>query len=208
MCRQGCIRTTLGHHAWVVLTGASCAGKTTLIDALQHGGFETAPEAARSYVEAEKTKGRTFLEVRRDDHEFRKIVLAHTIAAEVERLDAFARQLIFLDRSVVDSISVFRAAGLNPHAVLPFVKSYRYAMVFHCNMLPFVDDGSRILDERRRSFLDVALELDYRALGYQPIRVPFGSVAERLEFLLKKCAHLMPTASPRPATGEVARPQL
>ena len=36
---------------WHVITGASCSGKTTLIDQLADKGFQTVPEVARQYFE-------------------------------------------------------------------------------------------------------------------------------------------------------------
>ena len=38
---------------WHVITGASCSGKTTLINLIENNGFKTIPEVARQYFEGE-----------------------------------------------------------------------------------------------------------------------------------------------------------
>ena len=51
---------------WHVITGASCSGKTTLIDQLAGKGFQTFPEVARQYFAREIAKGRTMDEIREE----------------------------------------------------------------------------------------------------------------------------------------------
>jgi predicted ATPase len=51
---------------WHVITGASCSGKTTLIDQLADKGFQTVPEVGRQYFKRELAKGRTIDEIRED----------------------------------------------------------------------------------------------------------------------------------------------
>jgi len=165
---------------WVVLTGATCAGKTTLITELDRRGYPVLHEVARAYVEDEVKKGREVPEIRADDVWFRQQVFSLTLDTEINLL-SHAHELIFFDRSAVDSLSFHRGSGYNPHEILNQLQSYRYAQVFHCNPLPFVDDGLRTANEERRLFLDAALARDYKALGYRPVRIPYASVEERVK---------------------------
>jgi predicted ATPase len=170
---------------WVVLTGATSAGKSTTIAALEELGFPVIHEIARKYVEDELARGRDVKEVRANDHWFRNHVFRLTRDKEIEMLPS-AHKLIFLDRSAVDSVSFHRASGFDPHEIVSAISSYRYAAVFHLTPLAFVNDGFRTSNEDRRHFIDAALERDYRALGYTPERVPSDTVMGRVALILRK----------------------
>ncbi len=170
---------------WVVLTGATCAGKTTTLRALEQMGFKVLHEVARGYLQQELEKGRSWSEVRADERQFRQEVFALTKNAE-DTLLYQADQLIFLDRAAIDSVSFHRAAGLDPNEIAQQLSDYRYGSVFHLDRLPFEDDGLRTVNEERRAFLDTSLELDYRSFDYRPIRVPVMEVAERVSFILDR----------------------
>ncbi len=170
---------------WVVLTGGTCAGKSTIIAELKRRGCDVVEEIARAYVEGEQRRGRPMAELRSDDRYYRQHVFELTKAAELELLRDSAHKLIFLDRSAVDSVSFHRGSGYDPHEIVNQLGSYRYAHVFVCNLLPFVADGVRTQDEGRRLFLDAAFERDYRALGYSPVRIPFATVEQRVDEILE-----------------------
>jgi predicted ATPase len=173
--------------SWIVLTGATCAGKTTTIKELQRRGKEVLNECAGTYTQEEERKGRTVYDIRKNDLEYRLAVFRYTSAQEHRRLH-HAHRIIYLDRACLDSISFHRASGYDPHEILDLVDPYRYALIFHLTRLPFVDNGYRTANEDRRAFLDFALERDYRALGYEPIRVPYGTVQQRAEFIISHSA--------------------
>eukprot|EP01134_Creolimax_fragrantissima_P005344 CFRG5344T1 len=52
---------------WVVITGAPCSGKSTLLEALRRRGHYTIPEASRIYTNAALKKGLTVQEVRANE---------------------------------------------------------------------------------------------------------------------------------------------
>jgi len=173
---------------WVVITGGTCAGKSTLIDALAKLGFPVVREIARGYVEREVQNGRTVAELRQNDRFYRQHVFELTLQEELRLLTSRAHELLFLDRSPVDSVSFHRGSGYDPHEIVSQLENYRYAHVFVCNLLPFADDGLRTANEERRHFLDAAFERDYRALGYRPVRVPVATVDERVRCVLQYLA--------------------
>lgn len=170
---------------WVVLTGAPCAGKTTLIKALERSGYNVVHEASRDYQEAECRAGRTIDEIRANDHAFRHHVFKLALDREIAQLSR-GHELLFFDRSAVDSLTFHRASGYDPHEILSRLESYRYHKVFQCVSLPFDNDGFRTTNEDRRTFLEATFERDYRALGYNPIRIPFMTVQERVEMILRE----------------------
>ena len=67
---------------------------------------------------------------------------------------------------------------------------HRYASVFILDRLPLELDGARIADEDYTVLLDQALVRDYRALGYDVVRVPVLSPTERLQFVLGRLSEL------------------
>jgi len=100
---------------WHVITGASCSGKTTLLDQLSDRGFLTAAESAREYFDREIARGRTVEEIRENGP-----ALQCAIDDLQRRLEhGFrANEVIFLDRALPDSLSFYRVAGLNPNDIL------------------------------------------------------------------------------------------
>jgi predicted ATPase len=166
---------------WHVITGASCSGKTTLINQLSEIGLLTAAETARAYFDREIARGRTIEQIREN------------ITAVQQAIDDMQSRLehglnphetIFLDRALPDSITFYRVAGLNPNEILAACFHHCYANVFLLDRLPFL--RKKMLgpeDEISASFVDKWLERDYSALGYRVVRVPFLPPEERLAFV-------------------------
>ncbi len=173
------------HTNWCVITGASCSGKTTLIDLLARNGYHTVPEAGRIYFERELAKGRTIHEIRDNPADFTHHV--YDIMLENEN-ELRANELNFLDRALPDGFAFFRIAGLNPNDILPDCFQHRYAAVFLLNRLPYQKDGVRVADDETADYLETWMLRDYGALGYDVIRVPVISPEERLAFVIEKLA--------------------
>ena len=168
---------------WCVITGASCSGKTTLINLLASHGFQIVPEAGRSYFEQELAKGRTITEIRDDPAAFTRQVYAimrkHENGLQVNELN-------FLDRALPDGFAFFRIAGMNPNEMLVDCYHHRYAAVFLLNRLPYQKDGVRVADDETAEYLESWMLRDYAALGYEVIRVPVISPEARVEFVIEK----------------------
>ena len=172
---------------WHVITGASCSGKTTLIDQLSGKGFKTVPEVAREYIKKEKGKGRTIAEIREDQAALTSRV--YNIMIEREhglRIDEVA----FLDRGLPDAFAFFRYAGMNPNEIILDCFHYRYASVFMLDRLPYQRDGVRAADDTTAAYFDSWMVRDYSAIGYNVVRVPVLPPEERLEFVLGKLSEL------------------
>jgi predicted ATPase len=166
---------------WHVITGASCSGKTTLIDQLADQGFRTVPEVGRQYFERELAKGRTIDEIRED-----RATLTCQVYDIMVKLENGLRAIdvLFLDRALPDSLAFFRFAGRNPNEFLPDCFQHRYASVFMLNRLPYRKDGVRAADDPTAAYFESWMVRDYRALGYNVVRVPVLSPEERLAFVL------------------------
>lgn len=176
---------------FIVATGGPLSGKTTVLDAL---GLPYEPESARAYMERELEKGKDKFAIRADEAAFQRGLVSIKMGIEDSRPKD---RLYFFDRGMPDSITYFRAAGLDPSSLLKECKRVRYAAVFHFDLVPtenvarvMQQDRVRTEDEELRCLLDRYLELDYRALGYDVIRVPFMSVRARVHFVLDALQNL------------------
>jgi len=168
---------------WHVITGASCSGKTTLIDQLAEKGFKTVPEVAREFIEREKAKGQTIEEIRADPAALTCQVYDMMVERE-HRLNTV--EVSFLDRGLPDAFAFFRYAGMDPNKVLMDCFQYRYASVFLLDRLPYQRDGVRAADDETADYFDSWMSRDYRTLGYEIVRVPVLAPEDRFEFVMHK----------------------
>ena len=168
---------------WHVITGAPSCGKTTLINLLAEQGFQTVPEVARQYMEREITLGRTIAEIHKDGAALQRSLVDMQLGIES---GLRAIDVTFLDGAVPGSLAWYRAFGLNPNEILLECFHHRYASVFILDRLPLQLNGLRFDDDAYISFLDEWHTRDYRALGYNVVRVPVLPPEDRLTFVLEK----------------------
>ncbi len=168
---------------WIVITGAPCSGKTSVLQELGKLGYRWNPETARTYIETEEAKGRTVAKIRANEGQFQTILLTSKLNLEAKTPPD---KLVFFDRAVPDSISYYRVGGLNPNDVLPYCYNFRYGNVFIFDRLPLQNDGARTEDDTTANFLDVWLERDYKTLGYKVTRVGLMSIEDRAQFVLSR----------------------
>ena len=168
---------------WHVITGASSSGKTTMIDQLAGKGFQTFPEVGRQYFERELAKGRTIDEIRED-----RAALTCQVYDLWVKLNRGLQvsEINFLDRGLPDALAFYRFAGMNPNDILPDCFQYRYASVFLLNRLPYQQDGVRAGDDASAAYFESWMLRDYRALGYNVVRIPVLPPEERHAFVLDK----------------------
>jgi predicted ATPase len=166
---------------WHVITGAPCSGKTTIIRLIEEKGYKVVHEVGRMYIEQEVSKGRTLEELRLDGAAFDYAIRDLTLKVESALRH---KDLIFLDRAFPDSLAFFQQFGLNPNEILPQCFFHRYASVFILDRFPTQKDDARVEDEAAAEFLDKQLSLNYKALGYDVIRVPVLPPEKRCLFVL------------------------
>lgn len=166
---------------FVVFTGTTVSGKTSVLNGL---GVAYEPEVARVYIERELAKGRCKEEIRSDEGEFQR-----GLVATKQEIEAAAPKQAphFFDRALPDSITYYRAAGLDPSPVLACCFAVRYALILHFDPLPdsvvqsvMEHDPVRTEDPKTRALLDEWLFRDYTALGYTPVRVPVAPLKARI----------------------------
>lgn len=168
--------------AWRVITGAPCAGKSTVIDELRKLGYAIVEETVRHYIESEIEKGRSLEDIRSDGKTFQRGLIPRKVEIE-DTLDP--ESLVFFDRAMPDSLTYFRSVGLDPEEIMHLCQVRRYAQIFLLDRLPLQTDNVRNENDLIAAELEAQLEADYRLLGYETIRVPLTSVDHRVQFILR-----------------------
>jgi len=169
---------------FIVLTGGPGGGKTSIIEALRQLGYPVVEETGRSMIRERLNRG---LSPRPEPAEFARL-LFETDLEHYRRL-AGSKELTFFDRSFLDGACLL--AGVNKtyyEHIGATLKSCRFnRRVFitppwkdiYCN------DGERdqTFEEAVASY--ETLDAWYRKMGYEPEAVPFGSVGDRVEYILR-----------------------
>lgn len=167
---------------FVVISGCSGGGKSTLLAELARRGYATVAEPGRRIVvDEQRTKGDAL--PWQDMQAFLKRV--YTLALE-DRDCQSGQELEFFDRGLIDAASALSA--LTGEAWLaPLGKSHRYhSIVF---MTPpwseiYVQDCERRHDMPAAQTEYQRLLKDYPAIGYELREVPKAPVGRRAEFVL------------------------
>ncbi len=167
---------------WCIITGSPGAGKTTIINKLSQMGYTTFPEVTRPYIEGQLKKGKTLEQLRKNQKEFDEEILR--IRIELEK-NLPQDKLVFLDRSILDSIA-FQKLYLDIKEYDKSVCPYKYKKVFFIEMLPNYPKNDPIRREDIESSKKVGELLieTYKEFGMDVIRIPFGSVEERIKLIL------------------------
>jgi predicted ATPase len=168
--------------SWHVITGAPSCGKTTLIDLLAEKGYQTVPEVARKFMEAEMARGRSIEQIHANAADLQRKIVNLQLRIEA---GLAAAQVTFMDGGLPSSLAWFRSFGLDPNQILADCFQHRYDSVFILDRLPTHLDGLRFEDDTLPDFLDTWQTRDYRALGYRVVKVPVLPPAARLGFVLE-----------------------
>ncbi len=168
----------------VVITGGPCTGKTSVVENLKELGYHTLPEAARKVIEEQEKIGSDALPWK-DKLKFQNLVLKKQI--EQERGIPENAEIVFLDRGIPDGIAYLRVAGLPvPEEYYSAAEEHRYDFVFLLEELPFFEnDSARRESPEERKIIQREINRVYEELGYGVAEVPFMSVEERINYILR-----------------------
>ncbi len=167
---------------FIVISGCSGGGKSTLLDALSEKGFATVGEPGRRIVQAELAGSGAALPWV-DMAAFARSAL--DLARQDLALLSGAKGPVFFDRGVIDAASALAHLGLGDLGVL--VGDIRF------NARVFLTPPWREIfnsDAERRHGFETAVEeyerlaADYVRLGYEVIDVPKRPVGERVRFII------------------------
>ena len=171
------LRTQRG-ACFVMISGCSGGGKSTLLSELARRGCTVVAEPGRRII-AEEREGDGSALPWIDAPAFGRRALAMSVADH-----ARAQGLTFFDRGVVDAAVAIRASGGDDPAAA--VAAHRYDWLFLAPPWPEIYEN----DADRRHSLETALRdyervrQAYRDAGYDPILLPRDTVAARADFVL------------------------
>jgi predicted ATPase len=175
-------------NRYVVISGCSGGGKSTLLAELRRRGYNAVDEPGRRIVQEELKTGGSAL-----PWADAKAFLRRAIDTAIADLEAAKVKSgwVFFDRGLVDAASALEHVTGQP-MLEALGRSYRYhPTVFLAPPSPEI----YVNDPERKHGFDAAtaeferLEQAYPMLGYRVILLPKLSVGERADFVL---AHLQP----------------
>ncbi|XOK10820.1 AAA family ATPase [Agrobacterium tumefaciens] len=169
---------------FIILSGCSGGGKSTLLAELARRGFASVEEPGRRIVIEETRNNGTALPWI-DIEAFVRRAIAMALE---DRQKAPAEGLVFFDRGLIDAASALRHVG-GDGFIDTLKNTHRYnPLVFLTPPWPEIYRGD---DERRHGF-DAAVEeyerlvRDYEALGYDSVVLPKSGIEDRADFILAR----------------------
>jgi len=170
-----------------IVTGGPCTGKTSLLKELTKRGYTTLDESARQIIESE-----SFLHSQNKTYEpilpwtdllgFQKLVITNQINNE---LNVSSKNLVFLDRSLIDGIAYSRLSGLSiDDFVNPLIETADYTQVFFLDRLNFyINDASRTESKEEAIKVHNKLYETYNETNLEIIQVPNIGIEQRADFI-------------------------
>ncbi|PCE64136.1 AAA family ATPase [Sediminicola luteus] len=169
----------------ILLIGGPSTGKTSLIKALEEQGYPCFHEVSREVTLAAREEGIQQLFVSHPTL-FSERLLQGRIK-QFEAAKDMNEALVFYDRGIPDVVAYmdFANENYNQSFTQPCT-DYRYDIVFM--LLPwkeiYTSDNERYENFEEALRIHTYLENTYAQYEYQPIVVPFGSIAERAAFVI------------------------
>lgn len=169
---------------FIILSGCSGGGKSTLLGELARRGFATVEEPGRRIVIEETRNNGTALPWI-DMEAFARRAIAMALE---DRQKAPSEGPIFFDRGLIDAASALR--HINGDAFIETLRdAHRYnRLVFLTPPWPEIYRG----DSERKHDFDAAVEeyerlvRDYDELGYDIVVLPKSGIEERADFILTR----------------------
>ncbi|MDW3183894.1 AAA family ATPase [Roseobacter sp.] len=174
-------------NSFVVISGCSGGGKSTLLAELAARGHRVVEEPGRRVVEREQETGGTALPWT-DMRAFldKVLALAEQDLAEARAADGW----VFFDRGVIDAVTAL--AHVTGHPLATWLKGEKHYtnQVF---LAPPWPEIYKTDSARRHGFDEAVAEYDrlqdaFEALEYDVVHLPKIPLAERADFL---CRHLL-----------------
>jgi predicted ATPase len=169
----------------IVITGGPGSGKTSLIDFLEENGYQCQHEISRQVTLEAKKKGidQLFLS---DPILFSQLLLKGRLQQHQE-VDHFKKTILFYDRGLPDVTAYMDFTNVSyPESFHTTCNKYRYGTVF---ILPpwkdiYIQDNERYETYEEAEKIHKFLTQSYQKYGYEVIEVPFGTLEERMKFMI------------------------
>lgn len=177
-----------------VISGGACAGKTTLVNALSARGHFVLPEIALELIEQEADCGGKVFPWT-DFERFQERCYREQQSKEHE-LPA-DQDVVFLDRSLIDSVAYYRSRELPlPDELRVAISGSDYSCAFILDILPEEHWAITHNGKPRMQSYATAVEMHKRILdtylsySIPVFRIPVTSVDERVDAVMRIVAEL------------------
>lgn len=156
----------------IVITGGPSVGKSTLLNELRSCGYTVVSEQATAVIK----EGKILPWENRDL--FQREVLKRQLEAEQPYRDS--NEVVFVDRGVFDGEAYYLCDAIKPPSFFNELSGHPYQKVLLLEHLGvFVHDGVRFENLTYTKQITEVLQVVYQSRGYQVIRIPAGSTAQR-----------------------------
>jgi predicted ATPase len=170
---------------FIVISGCSGGGKSSLIGELARRGYSTVAEPGRQVIREQNAIGGDAVPDR-DAVKFLELTVSRTMHAMILAASRAEATPVFFDRAIVDQVS-----GTVPAHFARAVQIFRYGRVF---IVPPWPENFRNDAERKHSFEDAlvhyaALLKTYERYGYALTFIPKLTVSHRADFVLENLGY-------------------
>jgi predicted ATPase len=181
---QANTKTAKNMDNFIVLTGGPGGGKTTIIEVLRDLGYVVVEETGRSIIRDRLNRG---LPPRPEPAEFARL-LFETDLGHYRRL-AHSTTLTFFDRSFLDSACLIARVDMDYYGqiceTLENCRFNRRVFITPPWKAIYRNDG-----ERDQTFEEAIASYEtlyawYQNMGYEPVVLPFCSIEDRVEYILR-----------------------
>lgn len=169
----------------IVLIGGPGTGKTTVLNELKKRGFYCMEEVSREVTLQAQKEGidQLFLT---NPLLFSEKLLEGRIQQYI-KAEKSNKEIIFFDRGIPDVHAYMEYFNTEYPPV--FLEKSKELLYTHLFIFPpwdaiYTSDNERYESFEQSKEIDIFLQKAYKEIGYNLIEVPFGSVAERTDFIL------------------------
>lgn len=173
----------------IVITGGPGTGKTALIDQLKKKGFLVVPEIIRELTQKLsqdkiENQGSNPLEMAQNPIDFNRSL----IKARIDQYNKTrgVQDIVFFDRGIPDVLAYMNFFQQKiPEEFISWTSTHVYDKVF---ILPpwkeiYQTDAERFESFEQATSLYDSLSKTYEDLGYPIVRVPIGTIEERIKII-------------------------
>jgi predicted ATPase len=172
---------------YVVLSGCSGGGKSSLLSELGRRGYRIFEEPGRQIIKEQNAIGGDAVPAG-NNRMFAELLVSRSLNRVIEAADA--GDFVFFDRGLVDVVSWYEYAGQAiPEPFERAAQLFRYhSKVFLVPPWPEIFENDA---ERKHSFEEALAQYQmlpktYARLGYTPVIVPKTTVSARADFVLRE----------------------